>query len=287
MPRPCSCVRVALLAHRSSNPPSRQRMETPSVLYEYSSAAITVTLFASIIVANELSFRIGRFIQDRTDSEIKTLTGAIQASILGLLALLLGFTFSMSMQRYDNRSLALIAEANAIGTATLRVKLLPTPYQAPFASLLREYVDLRTSIAKIDLTHREDRKAYDRQIAELQGRLWALAAQVAHEEPNPVTAGLFIASLNEMIDAQGKRNALLQMHVPETVILLLFLVFIASGGILGYSSGLSGKRVVAPTVMVSLLIALVVFIILDLDRPKRGFIQVNQGPMILLQESFR
>lgn len=76
---------------------------------------------------------------------------------------------------------------------------------------------------------------------------------------------------------------MLQMHVPEVVLYLLFLVFIASGGILGYSSGLSGKRVMSPTMMVSFLIALIVFIIIDLDRPKRGLIQVNQGPMQTLQ----
>jgi len=89
-------------------------------------------------------------------------------------------------------------------------------------------------------------------------------------------------ALNGMIDAQGKRAALLQLHVPENVLYLLFLVFIASGGILGYSSGLSGRRVIVPTMMVSILIALIVFIIIDLDRPKRGFIQVDQGPMLML-----
>lgn len=83
----------------------------------------------AIVIFNEIGFRAGRFIQGRTDSEVKTLTGSIQGSILGLLALLLGFTFSMSMQRYDNRSMALIDEANTIGTAILRVELLPQEYK--------------------------------------------------------------------------------------------------------------------------------------------------------------
>ena len=161
------------------------------ILYDYSSLTITLTLFVMIVVANESGFRLGRFIQSRTDDEIRTLTGSIQASILGLLALLLGFSFSMSMQRFDSRSQALIAEANAIGTVVLRAELL------------------------------------------------------------------------------------------------LFVVFIASGGILGYSSGLSGHRVVAPTLMVSFLIALIVLIIIDLDRPKRGLIQVNQNSLILLQQERR
>ena len=111
-------------------------MEQQEFLYDYASIAITVTLFLLIISFNEIGFRIGRFVQDRTDTEIKTLTGSIQASILGLLALLLGFTFSMSMQRYDNRSQALISEANTIGTAILRVQLLPAEYQNIFVQKL-------------------------------------------------------------------------------------------------------------------------------------------------------
>ena len=99
-----------------------------------------------------------------------------------------------------------------------------------------------------------------------------------------MTTGAFVNALNDLIDSQGRRNALLQMHVPEVVLFLLFIVFISSGGILGYSSGLGGRRVVAPALLVSFLIALIVFIIIDLDRPKRGLIQVDQGIMLELRQ---
>ncbi|NND44127.1 MAG: hypothetical protein HKN58_02300, partial [Xanthomonadales bacterium] len=72
---------------------------------------------------------------------------------------------------------------------------------------------------------------------------------------------------------------LLQLHVPEVVLLLLFVVFISSGVIMGYSGGLSNRRVIAPMTLVAFLVTLIVFIIIDLDRPKRGLIQVNQAPM--------
>jgi hypothetical protein len=253
-------------------------------LFSYSSISITAALFVLIILCNEICFHLGRFVQDRTDEEIKTLTGAIQASVLGLLALLLGFTFSMSMQRYDDRSQALISEANTIATAMLRVQLLPESYQDQAHGLLQKYVGYRIAAGEIDLTKSEERKKYSAQMAEVQHALWALAMQVTDEDSRPVTTGAFITSLNEMFDSQGRRSALLQMHVPEAVLFLLFLVFIASGGILGYSSGLSGKRVVAPTVMVSFLIALIVFIIIDLDRPRRGLIQVDQSSLVVLKD---
>jgi hypothetical protein len=254
-------------------------MNEQELLYSYSSIAIAVTLFVVILIFNEIGFRAGRFIQTRTDDEVKSLTGSIQASILGLLALLLGFTFSMSMQRYDSRSLALIDEANAIGTAILRVQLLPEQFQDDANNLLREYVDLRIAVGKIDLTQRADRDKFNQQISALQNRLWSLAVMATNEDARGVTTGAFVSSLNTLIDSQGKRNALLQMHVPEVVLMLLFVVFTSSGGILGYSSGLSGKRVFAPIVLVSSLITLIVFIIIDLDRPKRGLIQVNQAVM--------
>lgn len=260
-------------------------MNQPEFLYDFSSVAIAVTLFATIIVFNEIGFRIGRFVQASTDSEVKTLTGSIQASILGLLALLLGFTFSMSMQRYDNRSLALIDEANAIGTAILRIELLPPQYQEKTNALMQQYLDARIEIGQIDLTRRDERQAYNRKIGDLQGALWSLAIAATNDDPRPVTTGAFVKSLNDVIDSQGKRNALLQMHVPEVVLLLLFTVFISSGSILGYSGGLSGKRLIAPAVLVSLLITLIVFIIIDLDRPKRGLIQIDQAVLVEVKQN--
>lgn len=254
-------------------------MNEQEFLYSYSSIGIAATLFAVIIIFNEIGFRAGRFIQSRTDDEVKSLTGSIQASILGLLALLLGFTFSMSMQRYDSRSMALIDEANAIGTAILRVQLLPEQYQRDANKMLREYVELRIAVGQIDLTKSDARNKFNQQISTLQNRLWSLAVMATNEDPRPVTTGAFVNSLNDVIDSQGRRNALLQMHVPEVVLILLFIVFASSGGILGYSNGLSRKRIVAPVVLVSLLITLIVFIIIDLDRPKRGLIQVNQVVM--------
>jgi hypothetical protein len=254
-------------------------MPEHEMLYAYSSIAIAAALFIVIIVFNEVGFKLGRFVQGRTDDDVKALTGSIQASILGLLALLLGFTFSMSMQRFDNRSMALIDEANALGTAMLRVQLLPEQFQPQATALFNQYVRLRIEIGQVDLTKLDARAQYNKQIAQLQQQLWTLAVAATNEDPRPVTTGVFVNALNSVIDAQGKRNALLQMHVPEVVLLLLFVVFISSGGIIGYSAGLAGKRNMAPVVLVSLLITLIVFIIIDLDRPKRGLIQVDQSVM--------
>lgn len=259
-------------------------MNQLAFLYDTSSITITIVLFLLILLLDELGFRLGRYVQDQTDTEIKALTGAVQAAILALLGLLLGFTFSMSMQRHDNRSHALVDEVNAIGTASLRVQLLPAEFQDEASDLFRNYVDLRIGIGKVDLTRIEEREKYNKQIAETQTELWTLAMKATDADPRPVTTGAFVKSLNDLIDSQGKRNALLWMHVPEAVLLILYLVFVSSGAIMGYSSGLSGKRIVMPTGLIALIISLIVFIVIDLDRPKRGVIQVDQSIMVELRE---
>lgn len=253
------------------------------MLYNYHSITITAVLFLSIIVFNEISFRLGFFVQSHTGNEIKALTGSIQGSVLGLLALLLGFTFSMSIQRYDHRSIAVIEEANAIETALLRIELLPNEYKLEARKLFKDYIDLRVSIGEFDLTRKDERKIYNEKINFIQKELWSLAVLATNDDPRPVTTGAFVQSLNDVIDIQGKRNAFLQMHIPEAVLFLLFIVFMASAGIMGYSAGLSGKRMIIPIILTSFLISLIVFIIIDLDRPRRGIIKIKQEAMNILK----
>jgi hypothetical protein len=252
-------------------------------LYDYPTFMIVSALFAAIMVFIEFGFRSGRYIQTRTNTEVKSLAGSIQGSVLGLLALLLGFTFAMSMQRYDARSMAVIDEANAIGTAVLRIDLLPLELQPKVHEVMAEYVDLRVKLSTIDMTETDTRKTYLALTTQIHNRLWSLATIATQLDSRPTTSGAFMTSLNQVIDAQGKRNALLQMRVPEVVLYLLFTVFVTSGAMLGYSAGLSGSRIPVQGTLMALLISLIVFIIVDLDRPKRGFIQVNQQVLVELK----
>jgi ribose/xylose/arabinose/galactoside ABC-type transport system permease subunit len=254
-------------------------------MYNINSILLVTLLFILIMLAYELGFRLGRFFQYKTDKEKKDQTSAIQAGVLGLLALLLGFTFNMALQRFDNRSQAVINEANAIGTAQLRTKLLPEPYNKEAADLLKEYIELRISISDIDLTQTETRKKINNATDVIQDKIWDIAIKAADIDPRPVTTGYFISSMNDVIDARGERNAILKRHVPEVILLLLFCVFIISGALTGYSSGLGLQRAYIPTILMTLLIVLVVFIIIDLDRPKRGIIKIKQDMMLELRDN--
>ena len=193
-------------------------------MYNVNSLIVVSVLLVTILITYEICYRIGVYYQRKTDLEIKSQTSSIQAGILGLLALLLGFTFNMALQRFDNRSHAVITEANAIGTAILRTQLLPDPYDSLTYALLQDYVDLRIKISTVDLTRIEERKSINEETDKLQNKIWEISVKAAEIDPRPVTTGYFITSLNDAIDSRGERNAILQRHVPEIILFLLFLV---------------------------------------------------------------
>ena len=252
-------------------------------MYSLNSILIAALLFGFIVSAHELGLRLGNYRQAHTDTDIKSQTSAIQGGVIGLLALILGFTFSMSIQRYDERSGAEVNEANAIGTAELRTALLPAPFDAQAQAAIDDYIDLRLRSSQVDLTHRDERRALNQETGSLQQRVWDIGVAAADANPNPVKTGYFLQSVNEMIDAYGSRIDALQRHVPPAIFYLLFVFFIATGGLIGYSSGLGQRRSRAPALVLNLLICLLVFIIIDLDRPRRGVIQVRQDSMEALR----
>ncbi|MDX5420237.1 MAG: hypothetical protein LPK09_13575 [Hymenobacteraceae bacterium] len=249
------------------------------IMYDQNSILIVTILFSLILLANELGYRLGHYYQSKIDVDVKNQTNTIQAGTLGLLALILGFTFNMALQRYNNRSEAVINEANAIGTALLRTNLLPAPLDTLAEEQLQRYIDLRLAVSASGFAMVTELKKLDDETKKQQHEIWVTAVKAARIDPRTVTTGYFIDALNNMIDAFGKRNALLQLHVPEVILFLLFIVFIMSGALMGYASGLGKRRTTVPAMMMTFLICLVVFIIIDLDRPKRGIIKVNQSSM--------
>ncbi|MEZ5460370.1 hypothetical protein [Dokdonella sp.] len=255
------------------------------LIFGQNSVLIAGSALAAMVGAIEIGFRIGRRSDERVSKSAHAHIGAIQASLLGMLALLLGFTLSLSLQRYDTRSEAVVDEANAIGTAWLRAQLLPGSVRGQVLEGMRRHVDLRVDAGEIDLAHPAERSRLLGQTNENLNRLWGLALTAAEENPSPVTTGLYIQALNEMIDSHGQRGAALNRHVPQTVLLLLFGTFLLTGSVVGYASGVAGHRPSATTHVLAVLIVVLAFVILDLDRPRRGLIRVDQSSLLDLQSA--
>jgi CDP-diglyceride synthetase len=245
-------------------------------LNNYSLLTIFLVGLVVILAASEIGRRLGLSAGDRTSGNINTLEGAI----LGLLALMIGFTFAMSLARFEARRDAVLNEANTIGTTALRARLLPQPHKAEVLKLLREYVKIRLDITQRPVSRSELMSAIDRSNT-LQEALWQQAIAVSTNDNAMVPVGLFIQTLNDMIDNQEKRLTALFNRVPNIVILALFGVAVIASAFAGYASGLEARRTAGlPVYIMGILVAVVILLIMDLDRPSAGFISVSQQPMI-------
>jgi hypothetical protein len=261
-------------------------MPAIDIFHQLNEFLVAALVFLILIAAGEVGYLLGRRQLAGRKNETAVATHAhlneIQTAVFAVLGLLLAFTFSMAVSRFDARKADLVEETNAIGTAYLRVQLLPPGQQAMAAATFRKYVDARLSSARhnwfLDVGLRNETSA-------LQQQLWTQGTDAATQDPRAVTTGLYVQSLNDMFDAQSARDAARMNQLPTTVLYLLLAISTLSVGILGYRAGLGGRRSLVGAVLLALVITLVVSIVLDLDQPYQGFIEISQQSMIQLRQS--
>jgi hypothetical protein len=242
-------------------------------------------LIVTLLTAAELGFQSGIGLSGHSDAKSRDLSGSLQASILGLLALLLGFTFSMAVNRYDLRRDLVVEEANSIGTTYLRASFLPSNVQDQIKGMLVDYVrnriDFYEAGRSMDKVIETERKAH-----EIHQEIWRLAVKAGVSLNTPLTA-IFVNSLNDTIDLDSKRLAAMRNHVPAAVWLLLVLVGFCGVGVTGYQVGLSGKRMWFNQALFPLLIAGVITILVDLDSPRPGLVGISQQSLMDLETSLK
>jgi hypothetical protein len=241
--------------------------------------AVFVLLVVGLLLAFEIGFRIGRWWQVRTPEETEGPTGTLVGSLIALMAFLLAITTSMAADRFDTRRGLVLEETNAIGTTYLRAGYLPSPASEASRALLREYVPLR--IATSDT---QQLLANIARSEEILDELWTIVEPLARDQSSDVLA-LYIESLNETIDLDTTRRiAGIYARVPETVVILLIIGAALALGLVGYSAGLTGRRGLPSAVALVVALSAVLTLVLDLDRPRDGFLQVSQFPMIELRD---
>jgi hypothetical protein len=226
---------------------------------------LVIVLF---VAAVEFGGWIGRRFQRKKikSEDLETAT----VSTLGLLALLLAFTLSHALSRYEDRRSLVVEEANAIGSTAHLALMLPKQAQTPILSLLRDYIAVR-----IGLSVPYDPAKLDRDIVksrDLLARLWQQAAAVA--EPQTLAANRFINALDEMSKIQEKRLHAVLYHVPNAVVLMLLGVAMVAIGFAGYHVGLTETKPRLGTLMMAVTVAAVIVGVIDLDQPARGLIRV-------------
>lgn len=242
-------------------------------------------ILASIIfifcAGMEGGFRFGQWRKAHVPDEREQVAGAMVASILGLVALVLGFTFSLAASRFDARRRSVLDEANAIGTTWLRTRFLPQPEQSESARLLREYVNVR-----LRGVESHDMAMAIKRSNELHVLLWGHAVTVT-EKADTISTGLYIQSLNEVIDLHETRLHDGRSRIP--VVLWAALYFLATLGVssVGYQAGLTTQQRSPTALALILSFACVLYLITDLDRSQQGLLRVSQKPLLDLQESMK
>jgi hypothetical protein len=249
-------------------------MYTPTFLHSQPSWLITLAVVFVMMIFYRLGMQIRRLLTKRGIAGDNTGIGMLEGSILGLLALMLSFTFSLSSARYDKRIAIVVEEANDIGTALLRADLYPDSIRQILRHEFKNYIECRIEFYKAG---RNIYKAYAMlDTAQLiQGRIWQVVAKAGQDKENFHRTSLMMPALNNMIDIVTTRTANTLARVPELIIYLLFMLCFTSAMMVGYYQGRKADWII--TIAFSIMIALTIFMILDLDRPRGGLITLKNA----------
>ncbi len=206
----------------------------------------------------------------------------IVSAVLGLLALLLGFTFALAVDRYETRRALVLEEANAIGTAYLRTQLLDEPHRARISGLLVDYTDNRLALAVAGPAKAAPfLVGNDRLITEL----WAATSSAFTTIKGLDFSSAYLDSMNALIDLDASRKVARTVHVPTEVFVVLITYIVVTAGVLGYV--LVGRRGKTSAAIMLALLGMSFLLIIDVDRPTRGGIREVQTPMQQLRDSLR
>ncbi|TFU03414.1 hypothetical protein EUV02_09580 [Polymorphobacter arshaanensis] len=218
--------------------------------------------------------------RDDTPTGVDGQEGYITSAVLGLLALLMGFTFALAVDRFEDRRELVITEANAIGTAYLRTQLLPEPHRARISGLLKAYTDQRIILASAPPARARTMLAANDQ---LLTDLWTATVAAFPTIKGLDFSSAYLDSINAVIDLDEERKSSRQAKVPAEVFGVLFIYIIVTAGSLGYT--VSGRRGLIAAGVLLMLILMSLMMTVDIDRPTGGGIVENQLPMQRLQAS--
>lgn len=239
-------------------------------------------LFVLLVAVCEGGAHIHR---DRGDAD-QAEEGHLVGAALGLLALLLGFTFSLALGRFEERRELVVHEAAAISTLWLRTDLLPPPSRTEARRLLDAYADARLQLAAAG----EDAAgiaAADARTEALQRSLWRVVAPAAAGAANGALGAGTVAAMTDMFDLADARHAVLRTRIPTRVVVVLALYALISAGILGYTTQRGKLRHRLATTALLALLAMTIGMVLDLDRPRSGAIVVDQSPLVDVRATMR
>ena len=241
---------------------------------------VFVGVALALLLAMEFGYRIGRWHQKIGRGSIKEFVGIIDAPILALLGLLIGFTFFGAAERFDKRRDLIVEETNHIGTAYLRLDLLRAEDRDALRALFKQYLDSRLRTYAVLANLREAMAEYDH-TQQLQSEIWTRSVEAAQKTGSAYASIQLIPALNAMIDITTTRVAVTQFHPPRIVFIMLAILSLIAAMLAGYQMSTAARRSWFHVALFVLTFTLAVYVILDLEYPRLGLIRVDAADALL------
>ena len=240
----------------------------------------SVAVLAGMLLLLEIGRRIGLKRIARDPKAGKGL-GTLKGTVFGLTSLILAFSFSGALSRYDYRRQLIVQESNAIGTAYLRVDLLPAESQPAMRDMFRAYADSRIEVYRRlpDVAAAREELARSQ---ELQNKIWAAAVVACRGGSSPAVPMLVLTSLNEMIDITSTRTLAAISHPPSVIFVMIFLLLLASALIGGVDMATFKGTAWPNQLAFALILALTAWVIMEIEFPRMGVIRLDAFDQILV-----
>lgn len=246
---------------------------------------LVLLMIAAMLVMQEAGRRIGRRLLQRHGTSPGT--GAIEGAIFALLGLLIAFSFSGAAARFDHRRELIIEEGNCIGTAWLRLDLLPAEVHNPLREKFREYLAARLAYYRV-LADEQAAASQRARADALQAEIWQRANTACAAMPDARASMLLLPALNAMFDIASTRNGIIRIHPPQVIYLVMAAYALISALLAGM-----GMAHVRPQrlhmALFAFVISLTMYLILDFEYPRAGMISIQSMDIVLeeLQHSIR
>jgi hypothetical protein len=241
---------------------------------------IVVISLVALWLASQVGAYIAKNVRMAADQMRDDLTLVLNAT-LALLGLIIGFTFSMAINRYDQRKIYEEEEANAIGTEYLRIDFLPPAEAERAKTLIRQYLDQR--ILYYEEQRQEQYAAIDVRTQQLEGDLWAIVLKEAAARPTP-TVALATSGMNDIFNSEGYTRAAWRNRIPEAAWILIAAMSLFCCGLMGYMAHERRTRLFA---MLAVILSISFFLLADIDSPRHGLVRLHPVNRMALASSLR
>lgn len=238
--------------------------------------AVGIAYAAAVFIAGAAAFGIGR--RTREVSSLETPPEFVLNTAFTIVALMMAFSFSMALSHFDARTNAVVRESDAIAVVADRSDVLDAGARKAIRSALRDYAAAR--VADLDpVTDTAGSRRASSQSQVLQSRMWRIAVDAAKREPQSSTLPLLLLALNELSAAREDEESVRAAHVPEAVVFMLATISWVAIGLMGFRSGRLGESALIGCAILTVILALSVGMIIDLDHPGRELIRVGLDPL--------